>query len=99
MDATCMDKLYEMLCKEVEEIAKKGELSAGDLDTVHKLTDTMKNIDKIEMLEEGNYSQGNGYAQNGGGWEAQGNYDRGNSYRRNYSQGRYSRRYMPDMMR
>lgn len=45
--------LKDMLCAELDEIGKKGEMSAGDLETVHKLTDTIKNIDKITMLEEG----------------------------------------------
>ena len=52
-----MKELYEY-----EDKAKKsggGKLSAGDLETLHKLTDTVKNIDKIEMLEdEGGYSEG-----------------------------------------
>lgn len=45
-----MDELYE-----VEEKVKKagdGKVSAGDLEYIHKLTDTIKNIDKIKMLEE-----------------------------------------------
>lgn len=45
-----MDELYE-----IEEKMKKsgdGNLSAGDLEFVHKLTDTIKNIDKICILEE-----------------------------------------------
>ena len=45
-------EIKEMLCYEIEEIAKKGELTPGGLETVHTLTDTIKNIDKIEMLEE-----------------------------------------------
>ena len=45
-------KLKEMLCKELDEIANKGELNAGDLDTVHKLTDTIKNIYKIDCLKD-----------------------------------------------
>lgn len=45
-----------MLCYELDDIAEKGELSAGSLETLHKLTDTIKNIDKIEMLEENGYS-------------------------------------------
>lgn len=40
-----------MLCREQEELSQKDELSVGDLDLAHKLTDTVKNIDKIEMLE------------------------------------------------
>lgn len=66
------EDLRDMLCKELEEIAEKGELSAGGLDTLHKLTDTIKNIDKIEVLEDVGYS-------NDGDWEAEmrGNYGRG----------------------
>lgn len=79
------DKLHE----ELEEIAKKREMSAGDLEAVHKLTDTIKNIDKICMMEEdGGYS-------NAGGWSAEmrGNYGMGHSYagRHRDSRGRYSR--------
>lgn len=64
--------LKEKLMKELHEIAGKGELSAGDLEVIHKLTDTVKNIDKICMLEEQS-----GYSR--GGWEAQGSYG-GGSY-------------------
>jgi uncharacterized protein Yka (UPF0111/DUF47 family) len=45
-----MHALYElkdMLCKELEEYGEKGELSAGALDIVDKLTHTIKNLDKI----------------------------------------------------
>lgn len=47
-----MYKLREMLCEELEGYAKRGNLSSGDLETVHKLTDTIKNIDKIELLAD-----------------------------------------------
>ena len=83
-----MHELKEKLCDELEEIARKGEFSAGDLEAVHKLTDTIKNLDKIEMLEDGGYSQS-------GDWEAdmRGTYGRGSSYRgrKRDSMGRYSR--------
>lgn len=85
-----MEYMYELkdkLCKELDEIARKGELGAGDLEIVHKLTDTIKNLDKIEMLEDGGYSQA-------GDWEIEGRaYNRGNSYarRKRDSMGRYSR--------
>ena len=82
-----MHELKEKLCKELEEIANKGELGAGDLEIIHKLTDTIKNLDKIEMLEDGGYSQA-------GDWEIEGRaYNRGNSYarRKRDSMGRYSR--------
>ena len=82
-----MYELKEKLCDELEEIANKSELGAGDLEIVHKLTDTIKNLDKIEMLEDGGYSQA-------GDWEIEGRaYNRGNSYarRKRDSMGRYSR--------
>lgn len=56
MGMKSMYDLRDMLCKELEEITRKGELGAGDLDIVHKLTDTIKNIDKIEAMEEDGYS-------------------------------------------
>lgn len=87
-----MHELKEKLCDELEEIARKGELGAGDLDIVHKLTDTIKNICKIDMLDDGGYSRD-------GDWMARGTYDRGHSYRgrKRDSMGRYSRegRMMP----
>lgn len=82
-----MHELKEKLCDELEEIANKGELGSGDLEIIHKLTDTIKNLDKIEMLEDGGYSQA-------GDWEIEGRaYNRGNSYarRKRDSLGRYSR--------
>ena len=78
--------LKEKFYEELEELAHKGELGAGDLELAHKLTDTIKNINKICMLEEdGGYSQT-------GDWET-GSYGRGNSYRgrKRDSMGRYSR--------
>lgn len=79
-------ELREMLCEELDKIAGQGELSAGQLETAHKLTDTIKNIDKICMVEDGGYS-------GDGEWNAMGTYGRGNSFRgqgRN-SMGQYSR--------
>lgn len=55
-----MEKLKEKLWEELDEIARKPELGAGDLEIAHKLTDTIKNIDKICLLEEeGGYSSAN----------------------------------------
>lgn len=82
-----MHDLKEKLCDELEEIAHKPEMGAGDLEIIHKLTDTIKNLEKISMLEEdGGYSQD-------GDWRDRGAYERGNSYRgrKRDSMGRYSR--------
>lgn len=56
MGMKSMYELRDMLCKELDELIRKGELGAGDLDIAHKLTDTIKNIDKIEAMDERGYS-------------------------------------------
>lgn len=97
-------KLKEMLCDELDKFAERKELSGSSLDIIHKLTDTIKNLDKIEMLEEeSGYSERGrrgGYSRDGGDWEAHGVYSGGNSYndggnsyrgRKRDSMGRYSR--------
>ena len=79
--------LKEMLSAELEEIARKPEMGAGDLEIIHKLTDTIKNLDKIEMLEDDGYSQA-GYRDGGS------SYNRGSSYAnrgKHYVRGHYSR--------
>ena len=75
------DKLY----MELDELVRKGDIGAGDLELAHKLTDTIKNIDKICALEKDD-----GYS-NTGVWD--GSYNYGNSYRGRSrdSMGRYSR--------
>ena len=84
-----IEKIKKMLCKELDEYAMKGKISGADLDMIWKLTDTVKNLDKIEMLEEeGGYSEGSSYG--GGSSYRRG---RGRNARRD-SMGRYSR----DMM-
>ena len=88
--------LREMLCKELDDIADKREMSAGDLDAIQKLTSSIKNTYKIEMLEDGGYSRS-------GEWEAdmRGTYGRDSSYRgrRRDSMGRYSRTEAREHMR
>lgn len=74
-----MEELKEMLCEELDKIAKKGELSAGSLDVVDKLTHSIKSIATIMAMEE---------AQDDGGYS--GARGRGSNARRD-SMGRYSR--------
>ena len=42
-----LNKLRDMLCKELEEYGSKGEMTAGSLDVVDKLAHALKNLDKI----------------------------------------------------
>ena len=94
MGMKAMYDLRDMLCKELDEITRKGELGAGDLDIAYKLVGAVKNIDKIEMMEDdGGYSRR--YSRDGN-WEAdmRGNYGRDSSYARrgtHYVRGHYSR--------
>lgn len=76
-----MEELREMLCAELEKITKKGELSAGSLDVVDKLTHSIKSIDTIMAMEDAGYSNESGYSYARG---------RGRNARRD-SMGRYSR--------
>lgn len=90
-----LEKLKDMLCEELDKIGKKGELSAGMLETVHKLTDTIKNIDKIEMYEQYEEEGGNSYARGRGRnarRDSMGRYSRegGSSYDGDYSEEGYS---------
>lgn len=82
MGMKSMDNIRDMLCEEVEKISKKGELKMTEIDNLHKMIDTIKNIDKIEMLEEEGISNGDGM------WVARGDYSNarnGRTNRMNYS--------------
>lgn len=85
-----MHEIYELkekLMKELEEYGRKGELTAGSLDVVDKLSHTIKNLCKIiekAEEEEGEYSMAGGnytYARGGQ------SYRDGNSMR-SYARGR-----------
>lgn len=46
------NNIYTALCEKLEEYDKRGDMSANDLQCIHILTDTIKNLDKIERLNE-----------------------------------------------
>lgn len=82
MSSKAMYDIKEMLCSDLDQYARKGSLTKNDLDTVHMITDTIKNLDKISMMEEEGYSYGEG------NWNANGSYSNGMPM----SDGRYSGR-------
>lgn len=88
-----MESLKDMLCKELEEITMKGGLTAGDLDTVDKLSHAIKSISTIMAMEGSDRYSDDGY-MNGGYYDG-GNYSRNysargrSSYARRDSRGRY----------
>ena len=91
-----MHDLKDLLCAELEDYDEKGKksgkMSMCDLDSIHKLTDTVKNIMKIDILkEETGYSEDGAYMGEGRiyGTSYDG-YDRGTSYAR--GRGRYAKR-------
>lgn len=45
-----MDELKDVLCEALEKIAKKGDVNPTDLDNVFKLTESIKNLMKIEDM-------------------------------------------------
>lgn len=60
-----IEKIKKMLCRELEEYGDKNRVSGSDLEMIWKLTDTVKNLNKIEMLEggmDGSYSE-RGYSR------------------------------------
>lgn len=89
-----MHELKEMLCEELEKIAREGELTAGSLETIDKLTHSIKSIATIMAMEDSGYSRdyvdkyrGASYAQRR---DSMGRYSRrGGSYAR--GRGGYSR--------
>ena len=98
-------ELKEMLCDELKEYGKKGELkNAGTLDVVDKLAHTVKNLDKIiESYEEGESGM-YPYAYDDGMNGRSMRYSRNRSYRGSYAQrrdsmGRYSRDGLADKLR
>lgn len=87
-----IEKIKKMLCKELDEYAMKQKLTGGDLDMIWKLTDTVKNLDKISMLEESE-----GYSEERGGMRGRSymhgsSYDDDMMYSERRGRGRYAKR-------
>lgn len=94
-----MHDLKDLLCAELEDYAEKGKksgkMSMGDLESIHKLTDTVKNILKIDTLsEELGYSEDGHYMGDGRIYGT--SYDdemrRGGGYSYARGRGRYAKR-------
>lgn len=91
-----IEKIKKMLCRELEEYGEKNRISGNEIEMLWKLTDTVKNLNKIEMLEG---SMEDEYSQRRGGYSRAMSYDddmsyadrrgRGSNARRD-SMGRYS---------
>ena len=85
-----IEKIKKMLCKELDEYAMKQKISGSDLDMIWKLTDTVKNLDKISMLEESDeYSEARG---RGRSYMHGSSYDDDMMYSERRGRGRYAKR-------
>jgi hypothetical protein len=89
--------LKKMLCRELEEIARRKELSAGDLEVIDKLTHSIKSIVTIMAMEDSGYSYDNGARRRdtmgryNDGWDYDNEYSGRRYYDNEYSGRRYSR--------
>lgn len=81
-----LEKLKEALCEELDKFGKSGDITVNSLDKIHRLTDTIKNIDKIMALEDSGYSE----EYMGDGMMHGNSYARGRRYAKRDSMGRYS---------
>lgn len=97
MNTKSMFNLKEMLCTDLDQYARKGSLTKNDLEAVNMIMATIKNIDKVSMMDE----EGSSYGM--GDWTANGSYSNGMpmmdrySGRRGYMNGGTSgRRYSND---
>lgn len=98
------EELKEMLHKELKEVTKKGELTAGSLDVIDKLTHSLKSLSAIEggASHRGSYGSYNSYARYGRDGDGDGRYSEDN-FRYSTDRGRnsydYSRDAATDAMR
>ena len=80
-------ELKELLCDELKAYGKKGDLTAGSLDVVDKLSHALKSIETIIAMEEAS----DDYSSNYGSYERNGQMMNGTTYRdggRSYARGR-----------
>lgn len=92
-----MHKLRENAEKELKAIEEKG-LTSSNLDNAYKLVEIMKGVDKIEIMEQGGYSQEGysrdmeDYSREGGNSRERGGYSREGGYSNDYDNGNSYRR-------
>lgn len=106
-----IEQLYELcesVMREVEKTNEKlrmsgGELSAGDMDYLNKLTHTLKSlkttIAMMEAEDEDGYSSERGYYAQGGNQGGRRGGNRGGQGNRSYNMGSYARRRRDSMGR
>lgn len=86
-----MNKMMNLVCKEYDDFANKGALTAANLDMAYKLVMMKEKLLRIDELEEKlgysqtaypEYNRRMPYSMHGGEWDARGSYGyEGDSYR------------------
>jgi len=95
MEKKTIHTLREMVCKELEEFAKKSELSENSIEILRELLSSMDKLNKIEDYEQNHEMMDEGYSQAMRGvYYIDGDYSRGRNY---YDNGRSMGR-EPNMM-
>lgn len=74
-------ELENMVCDEIDKIAERGELNGSSLETLDKLTHTLKSLKTIDAME--------GYSEDGYSSDSM-SYARGRRGAKRDSMGRYS---------
>ena len=88
------DQIHDMLCDELEEIAKKKELTSSNLEVIDKAIDIVKDIATIKAMEQEFGDSHDGYSRDGGysngyyGRMPYYMYDDGMSHDNSYARGR-----------
>lgn len=87
-----IEELKETIKRELEKFAKQGDVSVSTLEKIHKLSDTYKNLCKIEALEEseGGYSETR--SRRGGAYMHGSSYDDDMMYSERRGRGRNAKR-------
>lgn len=65
------EQIHDMLCDELDEIAKKKELTTSSLDVIYRAVDILKDLKTIESMEQEYPSEGyskDGYSEYGRGY-------------------------------
>jgi len=93
-----LDKIYDMMFCELDDIAKKEKLDSKDVELIDKFVDIIKDIDQIGISQDNGYSQMNGYMRGRSG-RMMPAYNRGGSYSRGRGMNNgYSRTESKEMM-
>lgn len=93
-----LDRIYEMMYCELDDIAKKEKLDSKDVELIDKFVDIIKDIDEINGNTDMGYSQMNGSSyMRGRSGRMMPMYNRGSSYGRSRNNG-YSRDESKDIM-